>query len=102
MIYQDWQSLCASDPAKANAICREVMGDSIMVGPAKWEPISDRNHAAMMVDEVVKREAWALFSDLLEHEVDWWFSRTSFVTALMAPSSLISYCACVALDKEAA
>jgi hypothetical protein len=114
MIYQDWQSLCASDPAKANAICAERMGwewtwdldvsrrvwlGADMIGvpePADWSPITSRDHAAMMVEKVHGTTGWRKFETMLSADV------FNGARALLAPPSIISYYACVALDKEPA
>jgi len=126
MTHAEWKQLCASDPAKANAICAERMGwernrpESQMgwhskktgYGTAEWDwfPITSRDDAAMMVEKVAKNgDAVSRFIDTLGTEtggrrvnplngtvsVSW-----QPVDVLLAPPPLISYCACVALDKE--
>ena len=130
MSYQDWQALCASEPEKANAICAERMGwehrsdkrnvlsrvwsdktGRVMAFRSDWSPITDHNHAAMMVEKVLDQHRGpALLSAIWEiiAPQDAAVFGGSYVAAqrpialLILPASDLSYCACVALEKEEA
>ncbi|MCK9358080.1 MAG: hypothetical protein M0R22_13195, partial [Dehalococcoidia bacterium] len=71
--YNEWVALCASDPARANAICAERMGwERDTRGPFTWWvdrdgnpkfmvgcfcPITSRDHAAMMLDRLYELDS---------------------------------------------
>jgi hypothetical protein len=119
MTYADWVALCASDPARANAICAERMGYKRdgnwwampngcvrHIPSGEWSPITSRDHAAMMATAIPDEKRY----DFLAHIVRLYYEPEEVksedhyteygwaAAALYAPPSLISYCACVALE----
>jgi len=118
MIYHDWKALCETDPAKANALCAEAMGwryyrhqhgeqwmDS--EGFPRWlvkdfQPITDRNATALMVERVVERSRMARFSDAILASGEWLDVNFMVVSALLIPPDLIAWACCEALRPDLA
>ena len=117
MTYQEWLALCKSAPDAANARCARAMGwklgrdgmhwycgKDVKNDICNWLPITDRNHAAMMVEEVKRRgtDAQIVFHECLNEAAERaeWDEWNPELSALLIPPDLLSYAAWSALTRK--
>ncbi len=110
MTYQEWLALCESAPDAANARCAKAMGwklgrdgmhwycgKDVKNDICNWLPITDRNHAAMMVEKAIERGKQGIIEASLEA---FGYSRAESVVAPVAVHAWAAYCALAVLEKE--